>query len=97
MLAGEQPFARAYVPEPLRATIASGSRARVFVDGVAMPYDGRVRWIASDAAFTPYFALTKHDRGRLSYFAKVDILGADQRLPDGVPVEVLFLPDDAGP
>ena len=52
--------------------------------------DGRVRWVSSEAAFTPYFALTEHDRGRLTYFAKIDLLNLDGRMPDGVPVEVEF-------
>jgi len=55
-----------------------------------------VRWVASESAFTPYFALTEHDRGRLSFVAKVDILDSDRRLPDGVPVEVELLLDQAG-
>lgn len=97
MLSGEQPFARAYVPESLRARVTPGSEARVFVDGVDEPYAGRVRWVASEAAFTPYFALTEHDRGRLSYFAKVDIVETRSRLPDGVPVEVEFLLPDERP
>ena len=91
MLGGEQPFARAYVPENLRASIAPGDSARVFVDGIEQPFEGRVRWIASEAAFTPYFALTEHDRGRLTFFAKVDIVNARRRLADGVPVEVEFI------
>ena len=48
---------------------------------------------ASDAAFTPYYALTERDRGRLSYEAKVDLTGDRERLPDGIPVEVEFLVD----
>jgi HlyD family secretion protein len=60
---------------------------------MAEPIAGQVRWIASEAAFTPYFALTERDRGRLSYVAKVDIAEARERLPDGVPVEVEFLLD----
>jgi HlyD family secretion protein len=91
MLAGEQPFARAYVPEVLRARVRPGAEARVYVDGIADAFTGRVRWIASEAAFTPYFALTERDRGRLTYFAKVDIIDAGDRLVDGVPVEVDFL------
>ena len=43
------------------------------------------------AAFTPYFALTERDRGRLSYLAKIDITENRERLPDGVPVEVEFV------
>lgn len=88
LLAGEQPHARIYVPEGLRVRVTPGTRARVFVDGLARPLDGRVAWVSSDAAFTPYFALTEHDRGRLSYVAEIDLEHAGERLPDGVPVEV---------
>ena len=96
MLAGEQAYARVFVSEELRAQVGPGTAARVYIDGVDTPLDGRVRWVASEAAFTPYFALTERDRGRLSYAAKVDILGYGQRLPDGVPVEVEFLANTAG-
>jgi len=95
MLSGTQPYARVYVPEALRAKVAPGDAARVLVDGLEQRYRGRVRWVANEASFTPYYALTERDRGRLSYLAKVDILDADRRLPDGVPVEVEFGPLDA--
>jgi HlyD family secretion protein len=88
MLTGAQPYARVYVSETVRAQVRAGTPASVFVDGIEKPFDARVRWIASDAAFTPYFALTEHDRGRLTYFAKIDIHATGDRLPDGVPVEV---------
>lgn len=91
VLAGSQPYARVYVPEALRARIKSGTEALIHVDGLDGAIDGRVRWVASEAAFTPYFALTERDRGRLSYAAKVDIAEERERLPDGVPVEVEFL------
>ena len=88
LLAGDQPYARAYVPTSLRATTTPGMSARVYVDGIADPFSGRVRWVSSEAAFTPYFALTERDRGRLSFLAKIDIIDSGDRLPDGVPVEV---------
>jgi HlyD family secretion protein len=91
LLSGAQPYARVFVAEALRVHVTPGTRARVFVDGLEEPLDGRVRWVASEAAFTPYFALTEHDRSRLSFAAKVDILNATTRLPDGVPVEVELL------
>jgi HlyD family secretion protein len=91
LLSGQQPYARVFVPESMRVQVAPGTRARVFVDGLDEALDGRVRWVANEAAFTPYFALTEHDRGRLSYAAKVDVLNATRRLPDGVPVEVELL------
>lgn len=90
MLGGAQPYARVYVPENLRVQVKSGTRARVYVDGLDRTIAGRVRWVASESAFTPYFALTERDRGRLSYVAKIDILDETTRLPDGVPVEVEF-------
>jgi HlyD family secretion protein len=96
VLGGSQPYARVFVPEHLRALVSAGSNAIVHVDGVESALDGRVRWVSSEAAFTPYYALTERDRGRLSYVAKVDILGQRERLPDGVPVEVEFLTDRAG-
>ena len=52
------------------------------------PLQGRVRWVASEAMFTPYFALTERDRGHLTYEAKVELDIDGERLPDGVPVEV---------
>jgi HlyD family secretion protein len=93
MLSGEQVFARVYVPEHLRVKVSSGTKARIFVDGLDEAIPGHVRWISSEAAFTPYFALTERDRGRLSFIAKVDISDERARLPDGVPVEVELIVD----
>ena len=90
MLSGEQPYARVYVPEQLRVHVVPGTTADIFVDGLAEPIAGVVRWVASEAAFTPYYALTERDRGRLAYEAKVDLETDRQRLPDGVPVDVVF-------
>jgi len=92
LLGGAQPHARVFIPEALRARVQPGSAARLYVDGLAQPLAGRVRWVSSEAAFTPYYALTERDRGRLSYRAKIDIAEARERLPDGVPVEVELLP-----
>ncbi|MDH3576589.1 MAG: HlyD family efflux transporter periplasmic adaptor subunit [Gammaproteobacteria bacterium] len=91
ILSGKQPYARVYVPEDIRVRVSAGGKALIYVDGLTAPIDGRVRWISSEAAFTPYFALTERDRGRLSYVAKIDISEDRERLPDGVPVEVEFL------
>lgn len=88
LLPGEQPHARIYVPEESRVNTRVGDDAKVFVDGIDEVLSGRVRWVASEAMFTPYFALTERDRGHLTYEAKVDIDINGARLPDGVPVEV---------
>jgi HlyD family secretion protein len=91
LLPGKQPYARVYVPEHLRVHVKIGMPAMLYVDGLDEAIDGRVRWVASEAAFTPYFALTERDRGHLTYLAKVDIVEERERLPDGVPVEVDLL------
>jgi HlyD family secretion protein len=93
MLGGEQPYARVYVPERLRVHVKTGMATKIYVDGLDEAIDGQVRWVASEAAFTPYFALTEKDRGHLTYLAKVDLAGKRERLPDGVPVEVDLLLD----
>lgn len=94
MLPGEQPHARVYVPENMRARVSAGMPAVIFVDGLDNGIDGRIRWVASEAAFTPYYALTERDRGHLTYLAKIDIDEERERLPDGVPVEVDLLLDN---
>ncbi len=96
LLAGTQTYARVFVSEEMRVKVMAGSPARVYVDGLDEPLDGRVRWVSSEAAFSPYYALTERDRGRLSYVAKVDITESRERLPDGVPVEVEFLAGEEG-
>ena len=94
MLPGEQPHARVYVPEHLRVRVGVGMPVVIFVDGLENGIDGRIRWVASEAAFTPYYALTERDRGHLTYLAKIDIDEERERLPDGVPVEVDLLLDN---
>jgi HlyD family secretion protein len=98
LVADGSPWARIHVPEPLRARVGPGARARVRVDGYAEPFEGRLRSISYEAAFTPYFALTQRDRSRLSYLAEVDVVSPGAlALPAGVPVEVTFeLGEDAG-
>ncbi len=93
LLGGNQPYARVFVPETIRVHVTAGTAAMIYVDGLDQALEGRVRWVSSEAAFTPYYALTERDRARLSYVAKVDITTPRDRLPDGVPVEVEFLID----
>jgi HlyD family secretion protein len=90
LLVGEAPYARVYVPEPIRARVKVGDAARVFVDGREAALAGRVRMIRSEPSFTPYYALTGEDAARLSYLAEIS-LGSDAAdLPAGLPVRVEF-------
>lgn len=91
LLAGTGVYARVHVPEPLRTRLQPGSPAIIRIDGRDEQYEGRLRWIARDASFTPFFALTQHDRSRLSYLAEVDL--TTSRAGDllvGIPVQVYF-------
>lgn len=89
VLSADRTFARVYVPEFLRASVRPGDPIDVRVDGIDRIFDGRVRWVSADASFTPYFALTEHDRSRLSYLAEIDIPDASD-LPSGVPLQADF-------
>ncbi|MBT8074085.1 MAG: HlyD family efflux transporter periplasmic adaptor subunit [Xanthomonadales bacterium] len=89
VLDSSRTYARIYVPETLRSSVQPGRKLDVRIDGQERVFEGTVRWVSADASFTPYFALTEHDRSRLSYLAEVDVPGASS-LPSGVPLEVDF-------
>ena len=89
LLANTAPFARVHVPEPLRALVNIGTQASLRVDGIARTFKGHVRFVASDAEFTPYYSLTAADRSRLSFLAEIVFDDAGETaLPSGVPVDV---------
>jgi HlyD family secretion protein len=90
LLVGDAPYARVYVPEPMRANVKIGDRATVRVDGRDAALSGRVRAIRSEPSFTPYYALSGKDAARLSYLAEVAIDGGAD-LPAGLPVRVEFV------
>lgn len=91
LLAEGSPYARVYVPEAIRVHVAPGGAVRLRVDGTQRVFTGRVRTVADQASFTPFFALTEHDRGRLVYVAEVDLVESEARdLPTGLPVEATF-------
>jgi HlyD family secretion protein len=88
LLVGDAPYARVYVPEPMRANVKVGDRATVHVDGQG-DIVGRVRAIRSEPSFTPYYALSGKDAARLSYLAEIVLENAGD-LPAGLPVRVEF-------
>ncbi len=89
MLAGDRPYARVFVPEPWRPRLHVGDVYPVRVDGVDSTFEGRLRWIATDPSFTPYYALNASDRARLVYMAEFD-LAEGSELPTGLPAQVLL-------
>lgn len=85
-------FARIYVPADLQASVRPGTELSVALHGVEQAYRATVSWVSPEASFTPYFALTEHDRSRLSYLAEVELPQASE-LPTGLPLEA-WLPDE---
>ena len=90
LLVGPSPYARVYIPEPMRASVKPGDAARVFVDGHAGALAGHVRTIRNEPAFTPYYALIGKDAARLSYLAEIELGSDAAQLPAGLPVRVEF-------
>lgn len=91
LLAGPQPWARVYVPEPYRSKLKPGKDYSLLIDGQDGHFSVKLRSISSDASFTPYYALTERDRSRLTYVAKLDLV--DERaleLTAGTPVQLVL-------
>jgi len=88
VLAGKAPHARIYVPEPYRIKLRVGDPLVVHVDGLDQPITGHLSWIATEPAFTPYYALNQEERARLMYLAEVMLPESEAELPNGVPAQV---------
>lgn len=90
VLAGDAPFARVYVPEPYRVHVKVLDKLTVKVDGLKQSITGTVRWISSEPAFTPYYALNQAERTNLMYLAEVQLPVSAAELPMGIPAQVLL-------
>ena len=90
MLVGAAPYARVYLPQPLRPQVQVGDSALVHIDGMQGQYPGRVRMVRSEPSFTPYYALTGSDVARLSFVAEIQLDEKAAELPAGLPLQVEF-------
>lgn len=98
LLAAGQPYARVFIPEPQRTSVQAGSLASVRIDGSERDWRGELRYVSSEAAFTPYYALNERDRSRLSFLAEVVLTEPEAAgLPTGMPVEVTMLETQGQP
>jgi HlyD family secretion protein len=87
LLVGDTPYARVFVPANVRARFAEGDLFEVRVQGVDRIFRARLRSIRSEASFTPFYALTGDDAGRLVYRAELLIEGEGaENLPAGLPL-----------
>jgi len=91
VLANKPVYARVHIPEPMRTRVKPNTPAKVHIDSFSEPFNAAVRWVAADASFTPYYALSERDRTRLSFLAEIDLQDTKAaNLPIGVPVRVTF-------
>lgn len=86
LLVGAKPYARVYVPQPMRAQWQIGTSVQILVAGEQQPRTGKVRAVRSEPSFTPYFALAGEDVARLSYLAEIELDQDDATLAVGLPV-----------
>ena len=84
---------RAFVPQPLLASIRQGDRVQVTVDGGRAPFIGTVQFVSPQAEYTPPVIYSRENRQKLVYMVE---LGFDQgtavQLHPGQPVDVRFGP-----
>jgi HlyD family secretion protein len=82
--------ARIYLPLSDLNRLQLGQEVQVWMDGYEKALPGKVKWIASEAEFTPKTILTKETRTTLVYGVKVQVPNPEGRLKIGMPVEVRF-------
>ncbi len=91
-------WVRIYVREDRIGAVRIGQPASVTTDTYAdRAYEGRVRFIASEAEFTPKAVQTAEERVKLVYAVKVRIAGDPARdLKPGMPADVRLALDGTG-
>ena len=87
------PYARVYLPQTALSQFSTGQQVQIRVDGQSQPIAGIVRKIATEASFTPYFALHQAERAHLMYVTEIS-LNTELTLATGLPVQ-LELPESA--
>lgn len=87
------PYARVYLPQTALSQFRIGQQVQIRVDGQSQPIAGIVRKIATEASFTPYFALHQAERAHLMYVTEIS-LHTELTLATGLPVQ-LELPESA--
>jgi HlyD family secretion protein len=93
LLVGSAPYARVFVPSAMRASVHEGDKFLLRVKGIDHDLHAHLRSIASEASFTPYYALTGDDASRLVYRAELVVDDSDiADLPAGLPVEARRAP-----
>jgi HlyD family secretion protein len=91
LLPPQNVLVRVFVPQGRVGAIKMGDAARVTVDGVAEPFEGRVSFISPQAEYTPPVIYSRESRAKLVF--KVELVfdpEAAAKLHPGQPVDVEF-------
>lgn len=81
------PYANMLLPAEVKQSLSVGDQRAVEVDGHGC-YLATLRFVASEATFTPYYSLREEDRGRLVYRAELQLPDSASGLPTGIGVEL---------
>jgi len=81
---------RFYVPEPLVATLRAGQAVTVRCDGCGGDIAAAIRFIASQAEFTPPVIYSRQNRANLVFLVEAWPSQPNPALHPGLPVEVLL-------
>ena len=82
---------RAFVPQSLVSTLHPGDPVRVFVDGVAAPFSGKLSYISPQVEYTPPVIFSRESREKLVFMVELRFDDATSvRLNPGQPVDVAF-------
>jgi HlyD family secretion protein len=89
----EHAWVSVYVPGPDLPQLSLGQRARVVADDGHVGA-GTVRFIASDAEFTPKNVQTRDERAKLVYEVKISLENRDGAFKPGMPTDVEIFVED---
>jgi len=84
-----EPKATFYLPNAEVGAVKPGARAIVVADAYpGVEFEGTVRTVSLEAAFTPRNIQTRTDRDRLVYPVEVTVKNREGKLRAGMPVQV---------
>jgi HlyD family secretion protein len=88
----DQLYLQVYVPEPEIGKVRLGNRAQVYTDAYPhQPFDATVRYIASEAEFTPKEVQTVEERVKLVYAVRLYLdANPEHRLTPGLPADAVI-------
>jgi HlyD family secretion protein len=92
-------YLQVYVPEPEIGKVRLDNKARIHTDAFPdKPFDATVRYIASEAEFTPKEVQTVEERVKLVYAVRLYLdENVDHRLTPGLPADAVIRWDPDAP